>query len=149
MNQPRPRRSRLFWGGLIVGWAMIGYGVRGVFVDSAATRPTDLARWVVGAALVHDALIAPLAFGIGWLVTRALPRRIANPVKAGLGASAVLIVFSWGLVRGYGRRATVPSALPLDYGRNLVLGLAVIWIVVVAVVATASIRTRTRAKTTA
>lgn len=149
MSNPAPQRRRLFWAGLVVGWGMIAYGIRGVFIDSAATRPTDLARWVVGAAIVHDALIAPLAFTIGWLVTRVLPRRVANPVKAGLGASFVLVTFSWGLVRGYGRRHSIPSALPLDYGRNLAISLAVIWIVVIAFAATALIRTRPRRGTTA
>ena len=73
---------------------MIAFGIRGALVDAAATRPRSLVAWVVGAAVVHDFLVAPLAVVIGWLVSRALPRGIANPVKVGLSASAVLVAFA-------------------------------------------------------
>ena len=130
MNAPdRPRRAT-FWIGLAIGWTLIAYGVRGVFVDANATQPAQLFAWVLGAAVVHDALIAPVVLLVSWLLSRVLNRSVANAVKVGLATSAVFVVFSWALVRGYGRRRTLPSALPLDYGRNLLVTIAAIWIAV-------------------
>jgi len=37
---------------------------------------------------------------------------------------------SWPLVRGYGSRGTNKTALPLNYGRGLLLLVAVVWLVV-------------------
>ena len=130
MNDTHRRHGATFWIGLTIGWALIAYGVRGVFVDASATQPVQLFAWVFGAAVVHDAVIAPLALAVSWLLSRTLTRPTANALKVGLATSAVLTTFSWALVRGYGRRRTLPSALPLDYGRNLLVALAVIWVAV-------------------
>jgi hypothetical protein len=51
-------------------------------------------------------------------------------VKVGLAITALTVVYAWPLIRGYGASATLPSALPLDYGRNTVLALLVVWTIV-------------------
>jgi hypothetical protein len=127
MSAPGRPRGATFWIGIAIGWILIGYGVRGVFVDANATQPAQLFAWVLGAAVVHDLLIAPMVLLVSWLLSRLLDRHVANAAKMGLATSAVLVAFSWALVRGYGRRRTLPSVLPLDYGHNLLVAISVIW----------------------
>ena len=127
MKAPDHPRGATFWLGAAIGWTLIAYGVRGVFIDANATQPAQLFAWVLGAAVIHDAVFAPVVLGVAWLISRVANRAAANAIKLGLATSGVLILFSWGLVRGYGRRRTLPSALPLNYGRNLLITIAVIW----------------------
>jgi len=49
-------------------------------------------------------------------------------------------------VRGYGRRADVPSALQRSYARGLIVYLMVIWLIAVAVFAVGRIRRRRTAQ---
>lgn len=120
----------LFWGSVAVGWTVIAVAVRGLLAEADwAANPDGFGRFLVTSALVHDLLLAPLALGAGVLVARLVPARVRAPVQAGLIASAVVTIVAWPFVRGYGRAATNPSALPWDYGRNLVLLLGAIWLV--------------------
>ena len=123
-----PPPNRWFWAGLVAGLGFIAAGVRGLLHDHTATQPDDLVKWLLGAGVVHDAAIAPLVVALAWLTGRAVPVRARAPVRLGLIATAMLTVLTWPLVQGWGRRSANPSALPLDYGRNLVAVLAAIWL---------------------
>lgn len=125
---PRPAGLR-FWITAGVGWAMIGWGIRGIFTHRLDTRPANLAKFVVGGALLHDLLVAPLAILAGVLVVRAVRGRSRGPVQAALAVSAIVALFSWPLVRAYGLAANNPTSLPHNYGRNLVIVLAGVWAV--------------------
>ncbi|MEO5843064.1 MAG: hypothetical protein ABIQ73_04810 [Acidimicrobiales bacterium] len=139
-----PHRGRMFWGGMVVGWAIILFGIRGLFMDRAATTPAEFAKWFIGLAIVHDAFLAPAVFTVAWLAGRVLPRRAVVPVRLGLATSGLLILYAWPLARGYGRRESNPSALPLDYGRNLVVSLITIWILVGLWIAIAALQSQRR-----
>jgi hypothetical protein len=125
---PEAPRGAWFWTLAAIGWIFIVYGGAGLL--RADIDLLGFATWFVGGALVHDLLLAPIVLALAWVLTRWLPRPFAVPVKVGLAASALIFFYAWPLVRGYGRRATLPSALPLDYGRNLALALLFVWIVV-------------------
>ena len=125
---PRPAGPR-FWISTAIGWAVIGWGVFGIFSNSLDTRPANLAKFVVGGALLHDLLIAPVAILVGVLIARAVPRRVRGPVQAALIVSAVVALFAYPLVRGYGLAANNPTSLPYNYGLNLVIVLGVVWAV--------------------
>ena len=131
-----------FWGGLVVGIGFIAAGVRGLLHDHAATRPDDLLKWFVGAGVVHDFAIAPLVAAAAWGTGRLLSPRLRTPVRLGLIATAMLTVLVWPLVQGWGRRAANPSALPLDYGRNLVAVVASIWLTVLVTITVRARRAR-------
>ncbi|PZF85568.1 hypothetical protein [Jiangella anatolica] len=118
-----------FWTCLVAGAGIVGYGLAGAWADRADTRPADLAAWLAGAGALHDALLAPAVVAVA-LATRWLPGAARLPVRLGLALSALLTVLFWPVVRGWGRSPSVPSALPLDYGRNLVVILALTWLVV-------------------
>lgn len=127
---PDVPRGAWFWTLAACGWAGIAYGLAGLL--RADIDPLGFATWFVGGALVHDLLLAPAVLAFAWMLTRWLRPAIAGPVKVGLAISALITLYAWPLVRGYGRSTTLPSALPLDYGRNLVLALLVVWFVVAA-----------------
>lgn len=128
MNGPERRRFG-FWAGLVVGWAAMGFGLAGLLGEAADTRPGDLARWFLGGAVAHDALVAPVVCGTGWLLARTVPRAVRSPVAGGLVVTGAVVLFAWPFLRGYGLRPDNPSALPLDYAAGLVTVLAAVWMV--------------------
>jgi hypothetical protein len=129
--------------GLALGVPIIGYGLRGAIVDAADTHPPELARWVIGAALVHDLVLVPVAAAIALLVRRFTPGSTWPPVRTGLAASGVLALVGWPFVRGYGDDPTNPSLLPRNYGAGLAAAVGVVWLAVAAWVAWRCIRART------
>ena len=125
---PRPAGPR-FWITAAIGWAVIGWGVFGIFSNSLDTRPANLAKFVVGGALLHDLLIAPVVILAGVLLARSVPARARGPVQAALVVSAIVALFAWPLVRAYGLAANNPTSLPHNYGRNLLVILGLVWAV--------------------
>lgn len=116
--------------GLALGGPVIAYGVRGALVDAADTHPGELARWVVGLAVVNDLLVVPATLLVGLLARRWTPGWAWPAVRAGLLVSAVLAAVAWPLVRGYGADPANPSLFPRDYGAGLAAALGAVWAVV-------------------
>jgi hypothetical protein len=121
-----------FWIALAIGGAVMAFGIRGVLMDSAATRPGDLLRWVIGADLVHDFLIAPFVIAVGWVIVRVVPRSWRVPVQAGLAASGVALLVGWAAWRGYGHDTVPdnPTVQPLDYTAAILTVWGFVWSVV-------------------
>jgi hypothetical protein len=128
--------------GLALGLPIIGYGLRGAIVDAADTHPPELARWVIGTAVVHDLVLVPVAAAIALLVHRFTPGRAWPPVRTGLAATGILALVGWPFVRGYGDDPTNPSVLPRNYGAGLAAAAGVVWLAVAAWVAWRYIRAR-------
>jgi hypothetical protein len=128
-------RGPLFWVSAVVGWALIAWGVRGALLHDIDTRPAELARFLLGGALIHDLVVAPLVLFIGLGVARLVPSAWRGAVQAAAIISACAVLFAYPLVRGYGRAANNPTSLPHNYGRNLFLVVAAVWLVTVAVAA--------------
>lgn len=137
MSEPREdeRRGLLFWLTAAVGWVVIAGAVRGLIVHRVDTRPGELARFVVGGVIVHDAIVAPLALAGGWALARLLRGRVRTAVQALLVMTLPLAAFSYPAVRGFGRRFANPTSLPHDYGRNVVVVVTAIAITVAIAVA--------------
>jgi hypothetical protein len=137
---PRPddadehRAGPLFWISAAVGWAVIGWGLRGVFQHSLDTRPANLAKFVVGGALLHDLIVAPVLLLAGVALARAVPGRARAVVQAALAISGIVALFSYPLVRAYGLAANNPTSLPHNYGANLLIVLGVVWAVAAGIV---------------
>ncbi|CAN5626856.1 hypothetical protein BH20ACT23_BH20ACT23_01210 [soil metagenome] len=132
MNRPRSSR-RVFWVCTALGWLVILYGVWGLFDNANRTHPEQWIRWFVGSLVVHDFVVAPLTFAVGALVMTRVPRPLRAPLQAGLITSAIIVLTTWPLVRGYGLRSDNPSALPNDYLTGLAMALAAVWSVVAAI----------------
>ncbi|MEO7555300.1 MAG: hypothetical protein ABIV94_01680 [Acidimicrobiales bacterium] len=129
---------KLFWVGLVIGWIVIGFGVVGLFANADATMNTNPSGWatlLVKANVVHDFVLLPFVFGVGYVVARVVPARVRAPVQAGLICSGAVTLFAYPFVRGYGRNESNPTILPQNYGRGLLIVLAVVWIVVAGLVA--------------
>ena len=121
------RAGPLFWISAAAGWAVIAWGLRGIFQHSLDTRPGNLARFVVGGALLHDLLVAPLVILAGVLLVRVVRGRARAVVQAALAVSGLVALFSYPLVRGYGLAANNPTSLPHNYTANLLVVLGVVW----------------------
>ena len=123
------------WIGLALGTPVMAWGVQGALGDAGDAHPGELARWILGSALVHDLLLLPAALVVGVAARRVLPEVAWPAVRWAMFTTAVLVMVSWPFVRGYGRLADNPSVLPRDYRAGLVLALLVVWggAVVVAV----------------
>lgn len=115
------------WIGLALGVPIIGWGVRGILLDNTRTHPIELARWIVGSAVVHDALVLPIVVMIGVAVRRAVPPRAWPPIRWALATTGVVMLVAWPFVRGYGRRPDNPSLLPRHYGAGALMALSVVW----------------------
>jgi len=140
---PAHRAGRLFWITAVAGWAVIGYGMRGLFHHQVDTRPANLARFVVTGIVLHDLIFAPLVLAVGVLIARAIPGRARTPVQAALFVSGCVALFSYPLVRGYGHAAHNPSSLPHNYTANLAVVLGLVWAIATAFVL---LRLRRRAR---
>jgi hypothetical protein len=135
------RHGPAFWLALVAGWLVIAWALRGVWRQRGGTVPRGFARWFLGVGLGHDLLVLPLV-AVAAALTGRLPRLVRLPVQAGLAVTAVVTVFAWPLLRGYGRRSTNPTVLPLDYPTAYATVLAVVWAIVVVLVVAGVARTR-------
>lgn len=84
--------------------------------------PLDVLVWMGGALVLHDAIIAPLVLAAG-LAVAAVPAR--GLVRGALLTAGVLVLVTLPLLLRPGTPPN-PSALPLPYGRNLLLVLAAV-----------------------
>jgi hypothetical protein len=116
--------------GLVVGLPIIGYGVRGVFIDADDTRPRELAAWIIGSGVLNDLVLIPLVLFAGLVARRCVPTIAWAPVRAGLIVTGVLCLVAWPFVRGYGRDPSIPSVLNRNYAAGLGVAIAVVWAVV-------------------
>lgn len=124
----------LFWLSAVAGWVVIGVGLRGIFMKSIDTRPSNLAKFVVGGALLHDLLIAPVVIVLGVALARSVPRRARATVQGALAVTAILALFSYPLVRAYGLNTHNPTSEPHNYTMNLLIVLSVVWAVAAGLV---------------
>ena len=128
-----PRRGLVFWGSAAVGWAVIGWGVRGALHHHVDTRPAQLVRFLLGGALAHDLLLAPVVLLAGIALRRSISGRWRAPVQAALFIAGTLILFTYPELRGYGHALHNPTSLPHNYAANLLLVLSAVVIGTVTV----------------
>jgi hypothetical protein len=130
-----------FWIAAVIGWAVIVGGVR-AGLDDRELKPGLLAKWAVGGLVLHDGIWLPVLALVGAAITLALRRRVPRFVVWATMTSAVLTLIGWPFVRGYGRRADVPSALQRNYARGLLVYIALAWALAAAAAVAAHRRGR-------
>ena len=121
-----------FWISAGAGWVVILVALQGILSNRIDTRPASLARFVVGGALLHDLVVAPLVLLLAFIVVKLAPPRARPVLQAALIVTAAIALFAFPLVRGYGRAARNPTSLPHNYALNLVVVLAAVWSVAAA-----------------
>jgi hypothetical protein len=125
------------------GVAVMAYAVVGLLGDPATDPPRQLA-FLTAVLVAHDAVFLPLVIGAGALVSRWAPPPLRIPVRVAGIVSLALAVVAMPFVLGFGRRPDDPSALPLDYGRGLLVLLAIVWAAALTPAALTSLRHRIR-----
>ena len=130
-----PRRGRLFWITAALGWAVIGWGLRGALIHHIDTRPDELARYFIGSALVHDLLFAPV-----YVSPAVYARPFVERLPGLVNSRGTLVLFAYPEVRGFAHALHNPTSLPHNYAANLALVLAL----VVAGIAVGTAVTRVR-----
>ncbi|HVW31524.1 MAG TPA: hypothetical protein VHL53_03195 [Acidimicrobiia bacterium] len=143
-THPVPRRGPAFWIGAAAGWALIAYGLRGVLHHSLDTRPSQLARFWIGGALLHDLLLAPAVLGLGVVVARAAPR-FRRTLQQALIVIGPLVLFTYPEIRGYAHGRRNPTSLPHNYTANLLVVVGAVGLACLV----AARRYRARARATA
>lgn len=118
--------GRGFWVAAVVGWAVVAYGVWGMFDESGRTNPASLLWWMAGGLVVHDLVWLPLALLAGAAVGRWMPASARAPVGWVLAVSAMLLVVGYPFIAGKGRRDDIPSLLNRNYGRGVAVYIVVI-----------------------
>ncbi len=92
----------------------------------------SVAVWFGGGIVIHDALIAPATIIVGLLVLRIAPPFARAYVQGALVITGSLALATLPLVLGDGRDPNNPSQQPLPYGRNLLIVVALVWLVAAA-----------------
>jgi len=142
----RPRSETVLRGVLgAIGVAGVGYGALRILEQSRDTHPTRLALWLVGALLVHDAIIAPVVIGLGAVLTRFAPPRARGYLQGGLIAAGLISALGLILIERQGKTASPALALlRQDYRLNLLILLAAIAGLSALSYAVAELRSRRR-----
>lgn len=115
------RRGPLFWISAVAGWALIGWGVRGILHFHIDTRPPELARFFFAGLFGHDLVFAPIVLAGGVVLSR-LGRgqgRWRAYVQAAVVICGSLVIFAYPEVRDYARVLHNPTSLPHNYTFDL------------------------------
>jgi rSAM/selenodomain-associated transferase 1 len=126
-GEARAPNGASFWIGLALGIPVMAFGIGWVLGHPGKGKPVELAKWVIGADIAHDVVIAPVACLIGVLLVARLPATVRAPVRSALFTSAVLFAVGYPALRGFGRRPTNPTELPLDYATAVPTALGAVW----------------------
>ncbi|MEJ7584507.1 MAG: hypothetical protein WKF43_10585 [Acidimicrobiales bacterium] len=132
-----------FWMALVVGWALIAVGVTSARGERLAHFP-DLVRFLLGFAIIHDAVLLPASVVLGWLTLRCVPTSVRAPVRVGLAVTWALALLSYPAVRRFGERPDNPSLLPTNVGQGLLVVLTVVWVAVIGEVVRRVVVARSR-----
>ncbi|MFJ7204776.1 hypothetical protein ACIQWR_14690 [Streptomyces sp. NPDC098789] len=130
-----PRNApRYLLGG--VGLLLVAVGVRQVL---ALPDPWDVLVWLGGGLVLHDAVIAPLVLAVGLLLAAGAraarwPAGARGLVRGALLTGGALVLVTLPLLLRPGAPPN-PSALPLPYGRNLLIVLGAVVLLAAAALA--------------
>jgi hypothetical protein len=126
---------------IAAGTVIMGYALVGALTDPDV-RLLGVAVFLAAVLVAHDGVLLPLTLGVGALVGRYVPADARTTVRAAAVCSLAVTVVAMPLVLGHGRSADNPSALPLPYGRGLLVVLGTIWTAAFAAIAIQRIRKR-------
>ena len=85
--------TRVRWALGTVGILLVLCGVRAFVVAVPPRQWPGVATWLGAGVVVHDALLAPCAVVLGWLVLRRAPEVVRPPLRLGLlGAVTVAVI---------------------------------------------------------
>jgi hypothetical protein len=122
-----------------VGIVLIGYGALRLAQAQPTSHLLAIAKWLIGALIVHDAILSPIVIAIGWLLTRYVPKRIRGFVQAGVVAAALVASVGVFLIWRQGKYGAKSLALlQQHYLPNLLILFGGIAVVTVAAYVTST-----------
>jgi hypothetical protein len=114
----------------IAGLGLMAYAAYGLVAAQGLPGRQVLAA----AALVvgHEAILMPLAIGIGLVAVRVVPPWARAAAQVALVVTLALAIVAIPLLALAGTFPDLPSLLPRDYRRGLIVAVAAIWLVAAA-----------------
>jgi hypothetical protein len=101
------------------------YGLSRLVTETAGGHLLVLAGWLVGALVLHDAVLSPMIIALGALLRR-VPARARSYVQGALVAGGTVTVIAIPLILRAGRQPDVKAILDQDFPANLTVLLALI-----------------------
>jgi hypothetical protein len=101
------------------------FGLARLLSETAGSHLLVLAVWLVGALVLHDAVLSPVIIAIG-VVLRRVPEKARSYVQGALVAGAVVTVVAIPLVYRAGTQPEAKAILDQDFRVNLTVLLALI-----------------------
>jgi hypothetical protein len=135
------KRSRAFWPMTIAGMALSAYGLIGLLGDVHVGDTMSWLTYFAGGLIAHDLVWAPLVALGSVALVRVAPARVRPVIQGALIVTGTVLLVAYPVLNGSGRLANNPSILPLDYGPNLLIVLASVWVVAAALMVRAVKRT--------
>ncbi len=125
-----------FWIGVLLGWAMIAFGIHSALRTYHDANPVYSVVTLVVFALVQDLIVAPAVIIIGLGLRRVVRSSPVTATAVGVALISVIVTaFSWPEIRRYGRDPALSSSLQtLNYATGLLIVLGVVWAVALVVV---------------
>ena len=115
------RPGPLAWTAIALGWVVIAVALVAGFTDDRLGGPGSWITWLLGAAVVHDAILLPAVVLVGVVLARVVPPTWRPAVRAALVVGGIVALTVWPIARRWGARADNPSILPLPVARNLAI----------------------------
>lgn len=135
---------------VVLGVLVMAFGAYVLVTTVRPNRIWGLATWLLGAVVLHDAVLSPVVVGAGLLL-----RRTGRSVRAWvlvvvqaavvLGSVLALVVLPEIAAKAHGQKN--PTVLPFDYGMRLVIVEGTLLVVVLAVLVVGARMSRNRPRT--
>lgn len=137
---------------IVVGVLGLLLGAAVLLLKQEPMQIVGVGLWVIGAIVLHDAILSPIVVGASILVRRGgrrMPYGILVIVQAGALLAAILGLIVAPEIYAKTLGVANPTVLPLDYTLNLVLTWAAVAVLTAACCALYLARARRRAVGTA
>lgn len=117
-------RTRLALGtaGVLLG----AFGVYRLITQEPHGKLLDLVKWLAGALVIHDAIIAPVVVAVGWVIAHVVPPRGRRYLQAGLIIGALITIVAIPLIYRRGSQPASKAILLRNYGGNLTILLGIV-----------------------
>lgn len=135
---------------VVLGVLVMAFGAYVLVTTVRPNRIWGLATWLLGAVVLHDAVLSPFVVGAGLLLRRTgrsvrVWALVVVQAAVVLGSVLALVVLPEIAAKAHGQKN--PTILPFDYGVRLAIVEGTLLVVVVAVLVVGARMSRNRPRT--
>lgn len=115
----------------VVGLGLVAYAAYGLVAayGGGISRPLLFAAVLV---IAHETVLMPAVVVVGWLAVRVVPPWSRAAVQVALVVTLALTIVAIPMIVLAGTFPDLPSLLPRDYRRGLLIAVGVTWLVAAA-----------------